>query len=95
MGVIKSAAGDDEGAKTCFEKALQIANQENVDTSVAVIMVNRGIALKERGFSEDSTHWCQLGYKNALKEKNKAILKAATECLQSRTENKREGRTAV
>ncbi|KAE8746959.1 hypothetical protein FOCC_FOCC006379 [Frankliniella occidentalis] len=87
MGVIKTAAGESEVANQCFEKALQIANRDEVDTSVAVIMVNRGIALRDNGIHEEAKHWCELGLQNALKENNKSILKAAQECLK---DNKNE-----
>ncbi|KAJ1519135.1 hypothetical protein ONE63_011255 [Megalurothrips usitatus] len=87
MGVIKTAAGEKDAAALCFEKALSIANREEVDASVAVIMVNRGLALKESGASDEAKHWCQLGLDQALKENNRAIKKAAEECLKVNSKN--------
>ncbi|KAK3907110.1 Tetratricopeptide repeat protein 19-like protein, mitochondrial [Frankliniella fusca] len=83
MGVIKTAAGEKEVANQCFEKALDIAKKEEVDTSAAVIMVNRGVALGDYGSHEDAIHWCELGLQRALKENNTLILKAAEECLKA------------
>ncbi|XP_034237693.1 tetratricopeptide repeat protein 19 homolog, mitochondrial [Thrips palmi] len=95
MGVIKTSLGEKEEASQCFEKALAIANQEEVDTSAAVIMVNRGLALKESGLSEEARHWCTMGQNLAIKEKNKSILKAAEECLKANSGNRNEGRTPL
>lgn len=95
MGVIKTSLGEKEEAAQCFEKALAIANQEEVNTSAAVIMVNRGIALKESGLTEESMHWCTMGQNLAIKEKNKSILKAAEECLKANSSNGNKGRTPL
>lgn len=92
MGAIKTAIGDKEEAAQCFERALNIANQEGVDTSAAVIMVNRGLALKESGLAEEAKHWCVMGRNLAMKENNKSILKAAEECLKANSSNSNEGK---
>lgn len=89
MGVIKSMNGEKDTAAQCFDEALKIA-KEDVDTSTALIMVNRGLALKESGAHEEGKHWCELGLKHALLEKSKAIQKAAKECLRANSENKHE-----
>ena len=87
MGVIKSAVGDKDSAAQCFEEAIKIAKQEEVDTSTALIMVNRGLALKESGAHEEGMHWCELGLNQALLEKNNTIQRAARDCLSERSKN--------
>lgn len=93
MGVLKLSIGNKEEAAQCFDKALAIAKKEDVDTSAAVVMVNRGIALKESGNQEEGKHWCTMAKSLAIKEKNKSILNVAEGCLKANSSNKNEGKT--
>lgn len=93
MGAIKIAAGDKNGGDICFDEAMKIANQQHVDASMAVIMVNRGVALQDCGNLKEAKHWCELGRNMAIKEKNKVILKAADSCLARNVESVHKSQT--